>query len=208
MRRSMLEYMSLAQIYLLPIFALLFLTAAPVLRIVFGPQWGEAAPYFQALLCVSAAKTMNAGTSTVISVLKHGGIMLASGIVRAAIVLIILVGTLAYGVSPLDTVILLAISDSIVYLAFVPIGLGLVDANFADYFRTARGPSLTSGLLAGSLYLAKAGVGHFLPMTDWLVLALLLLFAIIHLAVVARIYRYSLQDVARMIRTRLRTKAS
>ena len=208
LRQSMMEYMSLAQTYMLPLFGMLFVASGPLLRVVFGSQWDGASPYFQALLCVSAAKVINSGTSTVVQVMRNGNILLAIALMRGGMVLLILTVTIAMSASPLTTVAVLAASDSLVYLAFVPIGLHLVDLRFTDYLRNLRVPLLLTITFSLALYGCNRLAVILWPANDWILCGVLAIFTGLHFALMARLYRLGLGEIVAKISTRLRPSVS
>jgi O-antigen/teichoic acid export membrane protein len=192
LRSKLFAYMRFAQVYLLPLYVLLLLGAQDVFHAIFGERWLEAVPFFQALLMVSIAKVMNAGTSTVIMARRRGAIVMTMSLVRLLGTFTILGLTLMMQWPPLWIVVALALFDSAIYLAFIPIGTRLAGASLADYLATLP-TGLGLGLAIGCLFVGGSYLLQTISVSNpWSTVALLGCCAAVHFCIVGLIYRRSL----------------
>jgi hypothetical protein len=136
---------------------------------------------------------MNSGTSTVVMARRRGGILTTISLARLLGTFSILGLTIALQWPPLWVVVALSLFDSAIFLTFIPIGTRLAGATLGDYFRTLS-TGLGASLAIGCLFVVGSYLLDASTMNNpWATVALLGVCGAMHVAVIAILYRGSLE---------------
>ena len=144
-----------------PLSFLMMIVGAPLIRLVYGPNWDAAIPYFQILCFGGMMFTTNSLNNQVIKALGKSNIYLYAQLVKRSIgVGLIILGAM-HGVWGL--LVAVAANSYIFYLISAFINSRLLDYGLKKQLKDIGGTFLVSGVLAAVLYWAslQISINHY-----------------------------------------------
>ncbi len=150
----------------IPMMVLLMIIAAPLIRLLYGPQWDTSVPYFQILCISSMIYTLNTLNTNVIKSLGRSGIYLAVQLIKRLIGIGLIFWSIRYGIYGL-----LWSVTSVGYICFII--NAIVNGRLINYglFKQIKDIGLcylTAAAIGAGVYY----IGILIPLHQYLVMAI------------------------------------